>query len=170
MSGLTIYAFSVQKGILALCQMPGREGNYQADLDHIADWKPSIVMSMTTPGEMADNGAENFGADISDIGARWVHLPVMDMQVPTHAPDNDIDWESPQKAAIGTLKGGGRVLIHCVGGCGRSGMMALRLMIRAGEDPDQALKRLRTIRPCAIETDAQLNWARAILEDADPEG
>jgi hypothetical protein len=39
-------------------------------------------------------------------------------------------------------------------------MAALRLMIKAGEDPDAALKRLRAVRACAVETDAQLLWAR----------
>ena len=33
-------------------------------------------------------------------------------------------------------------------------------MIESGEGADKALERLRNIRPCAIETDAQLNWAR----------
>ena len=57
------------------------------------------------------------------------------------------------------LTGRGRVLIHCKGGCGRSGMVALRLMIEAGEAPDEALARLRSVRPCAVETDAQMRWA-----------
>jgi hypothetical protein len=33
-------------------------------------------------------------------------------------------------------------------------------MIAQGEDPDAALERLRHIRPCAVETEAQLRWAR----------
>jgi hypothetical protein len=39
-------------------------------------------------------------------------------------------------------------------------MAVLRVMIAAGEDADAALLRLRTVRPCAIETDAQMQWAR----------
>ena len=55
-------------------------------------------------------------------------------------------------AALSALQGKGRVLIHCMGGCGRSGMAALRLMIEAGEAPGAALERLRAVRPCAVET------------------
>ncbi|MDH5531227.1 MAG: protein phosphatase, partial [Paracoccaceae bacterium] len=44
-------------------------------------------------------------------------------------------------------------------GCGRSGMAVLRLMVEAGEPVDVALIRLRKVRPCAVETDAQLAWA-----------
>ena len=64
------------------------------------------------------------------------------------------------------LRGGGRVLVHCRGGCGRSGMVALRLMIEAGEAPDEALSRLRSVRPCAVETKAQMGWAMAAERDA----
>jgi hypothetical protein len=40
-------------------------------------------------------------------------------------------------------------------------MAVLRLMVECGEDPAQALARLRSVRPCAVETDAQLDWACA---------
>ena len=40
-------------------------------------------------------------------------------------------------------------------------MIVLRVMIEFGEDPDKALKRLRKIRPCAVETKPQETWARS---------
>lgn len=63
--------------------------------------------------------------------------------------------------ALATLRNGGKVLAHCRGGCGRSGMAVLRLMVELGEAPDVALARLRDARPCAVETQAQLDWAAA---------
>ena len=68
-------------------------------------------------------------------------------------------WGDVSEMARAALKGGGRVIVHCKGGCGRSGMAALRLMIEAGEAPDAALARLRAVRPCAVETAEQLAWA-----------
>ena len=38
-------------------------------------------------------------------------------------------------------------------------MAVLRLMIEAGEAPEVALPRLRAVRPCAVETEAQMTWA-----------
>jgi len=38
-------------------------------------------------------------------------------------------------------------------------MAVLRLMIEAGEEAGDALARLRSLRPCAIETHAQMAWA-----------
>jgi hypothetical protein len=38
-------------------------------------------------------------------------------------------------------------------------MVALRLMIECGESPPRALARLRAVRPCAVETPDQMQWA-----------
>jgi protein-tyrosine phosphatase len=69
-------------------------------------------------------------------------------------PDVSVDLHA-------VLAKGGRIVVHCRGGCGRTGMIALRLMIEAGEVLEVALERLRAVRPCAVETEAQRVWASA---------
>ena len=164
MSELVLHAVSVGKGILAISPLPGRKGSYQEDLVHLKEWQPSILISMTTMAEMVAEGAQDLGTDMVDSGCRWVHLPIADFGAPT--ADIAAQWPEVSAAALAALRGGGRVLVHCRGGCGRSGMVALRLMIEAGEAPDVALTRLRKARDCAVETEAQLNWALL----ATPEG
>jgi len=114
---------------------------------------------MTPEAEMTASGAGDLGGDLQDMGARWVHLPVADFGVPSG--EVRAAWPAVSQAALRALTGGGRVLIHCRGGCGRSGMAALGLMVAAGEAPEAALARLRGVRPCAVETDAQYAWAAA---------
>ncbi|MGR3679296.1 MAG: protein-tyrosine phosphatase family protein [Paracoccaceae bacterium] len=155
--GLIIHAIQVADGILAITQLPGASGEYRTDLRHICDWKPGLVISMTTTAEMEAAGAASLGQDVQRAASRWVHLPLEDFT----APDTEIlnQWPEVSHMVRKALVGGGRVLVHCKGGCGRSGMVALRLMIECGEAPAQALARLRSIRPCAVETDAQIGWA-----------
>jgi hypothetical protein len=157
-SGVVIYALPVANGILGICPMPGRGGEYAGDLAHIKDWKPALVITMATEVEMVSAGAGQLGTDLRYSGARWYHLPVADYGVPTEA--QKAEWRDVAEPACRALRGGGRVLIHCMGGCGRSGMAAVRLMVACGEKPDAALARLRGVRPCAVETEAQFAWAR----------
>ena len=157
MSDLVIHALRVKGGILALCPMPGGGGNYDADLDHLRDWKPAIVLTLTSEAELVERGAARLGQDLRDMGTRWVHMPVEDYGIPTTR--DDLFWPRIRVPVLAALGGGSRVLVHCKGGCGRSGMAVLRLMIEAGEDPQQALRRLRALRPCAVETDDQMAWA-----------
>lgn len=156
---MVIHALSVGGGILAISPLPGAGGSYAADLEHIHSWAPAVVITLVTDVELVAAGAQDLGQDILDKGTRWVHLPVRDFSAPDGAFDEA--WSPVSRQARQALLGGGRVLVHCRGGCGRSGMVALRLMIEAGEAPDEALVRLRGVRACAIETDGQMRWAMA---------
>ncbi|MEI4262632.1 protein-tyrosine phosphatase family protein [Roseovarius sp. D0-M9] len=157
MSGFVIHAVPVLRGILAIAPLPGAGGDYDADLEHLRDWRPAMVLSMTEAHEMTAVGAADLNHAIVAMGARWVHVPVPDFGVPDAA--GTAIWRKRAPLAISALRGGGRVLIHCRGGCGRSGMAALRLMVEAGEPAEAALARLRAVRACAVETSAQRRWA-----------
>ncbi|MFW8635391.1 protein-tyrosine phosphatase family protein [Cribrihabitans pelagius] len=157
--GLAIHALPVARGILALCPLPGAGGDYRGDLADIGGWQPGLVISLTTDAENASVGGQLLGADIQSLACRWVHLPVPDFQAPP--PAVAAKWPAASAAARHALRGGGRVLVHCRGGCGRSGMAVLRLLVECGEPPAKALARLRAVRPCAVETQAQMDWACA---------
>ncbi len=152
-----IHSLPVGGGVLGISPIPGRTRHYYADWLRLMDWGPSLVISMTEQAELNRKGAGSLGRDLANAGISWLHLPVPDFGVPT-----DLNWPMVCDRALGELRGAKRVLVHCFGGCGRSGMMCLRLMIAAGEKPDTALTRLRKVRPCAVETDAQMGWARHV--------
>ncbi len=159
MNTFSLSALSVGGGTVAIASLPGRSGAYKDDMEAFDAFKPSLVLTMVTQAELAENGVPTFGIDVQGQGSRWVHLPVTDFG----APARDVEglWPSASAAARSALAGGGRVLVHCKGGCGRSGMAVLRLMVELGEDVTQALHRLRAVRPCAVETEAQMAWAQA---------
>ena len=155
LSDFAIQSMNAGGGELAITSMPGRTRLYQTDLKTLIGWGPALVITMTEKVELNRQGAGTFGADLLQAGIDWRHLPTPDFGVPTGQ-----DWPQIQRYALETLAQKQRVLVHCFGGCGRSGMACLRLMIGAGEDPDAALARLREVRPCAVETAQQMVWAR----------
>jgi protein-tyrosine phosphatase len=53
------------------------------------------------------------------------------------------------------------VAVACMGGVGRTGLVAACALIRAGRDPESAIRRVRQVRhPTAVETFAQETFAR----------
>lgn len=156
-AGFVIYPLDLGAGQIALSPIPGRFGTYEANLSTLLHWGPDMVLTMTTQAELDRVGASGFGADLMALDIAWFHLPIVDFG----EPDVDVSaaWSDVSNQAKDVLAKGGKILIHCYGGCGRSGMAALRLMVEAGETPKAALNRLRKIRPCAVETDAQFSWA-----------
>jgi ADP-ribosyl-[dinitrogen reductase] hydrolase len=87
----------------------------------------------------------------------WLHLPIRDVDV----PDSHFEagWTSAGDRLGNRLRNGERVLVHCRGGLGRTGMVAARLLVEvAGATPQQALDDVREVRPGAVETPAQEAW------------
>ena len=157
MPELVIADLPLRQGWIGICPMPGRSGAYDADLNRILSWGANLVLTMTTTGELHRSGAAALGDDLGLAEVQWRHLPIPDFGAPP--PETAALWPEVSELAHGILDRGGRVLAHCYGGCGRSGMALARLMIEAGEDADPALSRLRDVRPCAVESEAQRAWA-----------
>jgi len=91
-------------------------------------------------------------------GLDWHHLPIRDVSVPS--PAFEAVWPTQSEALRGKLAAGENIVVHCRGGLGRAGMIAARLLVESGIDPKAAIARVRAVRPGAIETSAQDDWAR----------
>ena len=76
------------------------------------------------------------------------------------------DWHERHPDSLGPdgpalrarLAAGERVLVHCKGGLGRTGLVAARLLVEFGVAPADAVARVRAARPGAIETERQLAY------------
>ena len=154
---MVIAELAVGGGVLGIGPMPGRGGAYARDLAEVLAWRPGLALTMTTLEELAAKGAEGLPGDLAAAGVEWRHLPIADYGAPSG--ETLVAWPGVAARVRGVLAAGGKVWVHCMGGCGRSGTAALRLMVEAGEEPRAALARLREVRPCAVETPEQFEWA-----------
>ena len=86
-------------------------------------------------------------------GLHWYHMPIPDMEVP--GLEFEVAWNKDGGTILRSLRQGKRVLIHCAGGLGRSGMIAAKILSAFGENPQSAISAVREARPGAIETALQ---------------
>lgn len=143
---------------LGLCRLPGRSGDLAGDVEAIRLWAPAIVVSMTEAAEMAEKGAGDLIATLGQTSIAHAHFPIRDFGAPE---TTDARWPALARRLHAVLDGGGAVLLHCLGGKGRSGMVAMRLMTERGIAGPEALTAIRDIRPGAVETPEQEAWAAA---------
>lgn len=142
---------ATRTGTLALCKQP----ETAADFAMIETWQPDITVTLTT--EEFPSAGIYLPQQFLEMDYDWLHLPISDFGIP---PETDRAlWQDAQKQLQDILNVGGKILIHCKGGNGRSGMLVLKLLISQGESSEAALARLRLVRPNAVETEDQYNWA-----------
>jgi protein-tyrosine phosphatase len=153
-----IAVLSADGGEIAICPLPGRDGALDGDIAAIAAFAPTLVVSMTEEDEMRWSGAGELAALLAARGIGWRHFPIVDYGAPE---ETDIRWPPLAAEIHAALDAGHRVLLHCHGGKGRSGMIALRLLVERGMDAAEALALVRAARPGAVETVAQEAWGSA---------
>ena len=154
----TISEILLGAGTLGICPLPGRFNSYTEDFEIILDWRPDLFISLTEIQELDKAGIHELPKDLKKAKIEWKHFPIVDFGIPDESSGS---WSEISEQTHASLAAGGRILYHCYGGCGRSGMIVMRLMCELGESGDDALFRLRQIRQCAVETSVQKRWAEA---------
>jgi ADP-ribosyl-[dinitrogen reductase] hydrolase len=129
------------------------------DVDAVATWGAKTVVTLLEPDELRWLAISRLGAEVERRGMEWVHMPIPDVSTP--GPEFEAKWPKVSSRLRARLDAGENMLVHCRGGIGRAGMIAARLLVEDGVDPEVAMKRVRAVRPGAIETPAQERWVRA---------
>ena len=123
------------------------------DLDVICDWGAAAVVTLVEEHELASLKVQQLGSEVQARHMAWHHLPIRDVSVP--CAQFEAQWQQRGEALRSLLRHGFKVLVHCKGGLGRAGTIAARLLVELGSDPADAVSMVRTVRPGAIETEAQ---------------
>ena len=138
---------------------PGRVALSACPRDGIASVVASgvnVVVTLITHEEMADVGVSDLSEQCRAGDLTHIHQPIDDYSIPSVADAHVL---------VGTLRQiqstGKNILIHCMGGLGRSGLLCALLLVDSGLDPNDAIAIVRDVRsPKAIETPEQELFVR----------
>ena len=150
-------------GVIGMTICPGKRGDSQfgsgwdrdltTDLDAIRYWGATSLVTAMESDEMQKLGVGELGSAAAKARLEWFHLPISDGAIPDKRFDDA--WPKIAPALLQELKTGRRVVIHCRGGLGRTGMIACLLLIEFGRSPQDALRAVRRARPGTVETKEQ---------------
>jgi atypical dual specificity phosphatase len=136
---------------LAGMPRPGTDAAIEEDVAFLKRQKIDLLVSLTTDVPGSSQLAEH---DIESL-----HIPVHDFQAPTM---NQIVEFVDSTSRV--LASGGRVGVHCTAGMGRTGTMLATYLVYEGSTTEDAIAKIRELRPGSIETVEQEEAIRAYYE------
>lgn len=132
----------VVPGKLAAMPLPGRNRPLDQDAAFLEQEGIRVLVSLTDEPPDART--------LSSHSIEQRHLPVEDFSPPTQ----DQMTEFASLVELSTSNGV-PVGVHCTAGLGRSGTMAAAYLVATGATADEAIEKIRNLRPGSIETPAQ---------------
>lgn len=155
-------------GRVALSSCPGRtevSGDVEEDIAWIQSVGIGLVVSLVSDAEMAMYGVLGLRSALRMAGLRSVQYAIEDKQPPTDLRATLLLCRS----LLRSLGEGENILLHCIGGWGRSGTIAACLLVHQGFDADTAVALVRQARsPYCVETNRQFAFVRRyaqVLQD-----
>lgn len=147
-------------GLIGLTILPGRKDrgrDLPADIAEIKKAGISAIVTLISNAEFRAYGVPDLLKEYQRAGLSVLHTPVIDQGVPTDAQAREVLQFMKEK-----VDAGHKVLVHCVGGLGRTGLAAaLYLRAFSGISGDEAIARVRNVRsPRAIENKEQENYIK----------
>lgn len=138
------------------------------DLDAVAAWGASAVVTLVEDHEFGLLGVDGLGAGVAARHMDWLHLPIADVSVPDAR--FEAAWAVAGEGLRARLRDGFDVVVHCRGGLGRAGTVAARLLVELGTAAHEAVAAVRQVREGAVETREQEQHVlgRVLLPEARP--
>jgi len=167
-------------GTLGMTVCPGRKApglrsggwsrDLMSDLDAVAAAGAAVLVTLMEGWELETYGVppDLLATEVRARGIDWYHLPITDMGVPD--PEFERQWVRVSDALHGRLGKGETIVIHCLAGLGRTGVVAARLLVEAGLEPAAAIATVRRARPGTIQTPDQERHVYAFAVDVSGRG
>jgi ADP-ribosylglycohydrolase/protein-tyrosine phosphatase len=163
-------------GVIGLTFCPGKrdhgamtgawERDLEVDLDAVRAWGAHAVVTLMELHELDTLQVPGLGEAVTQRGMAWLHLPITDVDVPDARFEGP--WTLEGRRLRERLARGERVLLHCRGGLGRTGLVAARLLAEEGAPALEAIAQVRRVRAGAIETPAQEAHVRGVRHQPRP--
>ncbi|MBM3418112.1 MAG: isochorismatase family protein, partial [Bacteroidetes bacterium] len=149
-----IKANGLKENSIGLTILPGRKDwsrDLEEDIKEIKNNNITKIINLITVDELNHYGVNELNEVYIDSGFEVYHIPIFDQSTPS------IDEINGCIAKIsGWLKANEKIMIHCVGGLGRSGLVVACYLKSLGIKSSDSIKIVRKNRsPRAIETKIQ---------------
>ncbi|PWI31877.1 phosphatase [Vibrio albus] len=150
---------------LVLTPCPGTKGTeLKASLEQLKAQGVEAIVTALSYEEMEKAGVAQLPELTQELGMNWCYQPIED----DCAPNSDFDsgWQQNSPKLQSVLDNGGKVALHCMGGSGRTGLLAAHVLLERGWELDTIKTEVKALRPGAFTKSVQVEYIDAVAKQA----
>ena len=145
------------KSALILTPCPGtKEVDLITSLKQLKTQGVQAIVTALDCDEMVKAGVADLPVQSKALGMEWFNLPIED----DCAPDDlfAMQWQKVSPELHHIANQGGKLAMHCMGGSGRTGLLAANFLLEQGWDLETIKSEIQTLRPGAFRKPVQIEY------------
>lgn len=153
-----IWELPVENGAtLVLTPCPGTKDVSLADsIEQLKEQGVTVVVTALSLDELQEAGVGSLPKEVEKAGLLWLHAPIED----DCAPDEAFleNWQALSPALLNAVNNGEKIALHCMGGSGRTGLLAAHLLLEKGWQLPEIISKVQALRPGAFTKTVQIDY------------
>ena len=146
---------------LVLTPCPGTQGlDLKSSLEQLKESGVTAIVTAINNEEMVKVGVTEIGEIAKSLGMDWYHQPIEDHCAPGDGFDKR--WGKVSPAIQTTLDKGEKVAVHCMGGSGRTGMLAAHILLDRSWKIEDIKSQVKSLRPRAFSQQVQIDYINKV--------
>lgn len=155
------WQLDIDNGALVLTPCPGTKGSdLESSLQQLKAQGVEAIVTALDDAELASKDVAELGSKAKALGMQWFQIEIEDDCAPESA--FDAKWQSASPELHKIVNHGGKVAMHCMGGSGRTGLLAAHLLLEKGWPLDKIVTQVQALRPGAFTKPVQLEYITAV--------
>lgn len=133
----------------------GKKMCFERVAEEMKHLKVSGVVVLLEESEIQETYGGKLKSTYESFGFKVIHYPIRDHSIP-----RDMKSFSDLQSKLVEMTEKDQILVHCLGGLGRSGTVLAGLFITLGNDAEKAIQMVRVKNTRAVETEEQERFLR----------
>ncbi|MFA0569174.1 MAG: cyclin-dependent kinase inhibitor 3 family protein [Vibrio gallaecicus] len=155
------WELNLETGALVLTPCPGtKESNLDDSLAQLKAQGVEAIVTALDDAELGSKGVSELGEKAQELGMQWFQIEIEDDRAP--GSDFDSKWQAASPALHDVVNNGGKVAMHCMGGSGRTGLLAAHLLLEKNWDIGKVVQEVQALRPGAFTKPIQVEYIHGV--------
>ncbi|KOO02296.1 cyclin-dependent kinase inhibitor 3 family protein [Vibrio nereis] len=157
------WQLNVDSGALVLTPCPGtKEVDLETALTQLKQQGVEAIVTALDTQELASKGVSELGEKAQQLGMQWFQIEIEDDCAP--GAEFMAKWQQASPALHQVIDNGGKVAMHCMGGSGRTGLLAAHLLLEKEWQLDDIVREVQALRPGAFTKPVQVDYIQQVAE------